>query len=102
MTDCRIDPATVAAHEKALNDVAATVSAAGSTSASNRVGDGDYGALFGWLATRVNNALDDLTESVTTHSGELGTHRAEFQRNVAVNQQADQGGATALTETGRR
>ncbi|AUN40978.1 hypothetical protein HWD35_14150 [Tsukamurella tyrosinosolvens] len=102
MTDCVISPATAAAHESALTTIATTVSAAGTTSSSNRVGDGDYGALFGWLATRVNDALDDLTESVSRHSGELETHRTEFRRNITVNQQTDQGGATALTETGRR
>lgn len=102
MTDCTISPATADAHEKALTAIATTVGTAGTTSSSNRVGDGDYGALFGWLATRVNNALDDLTESVTTHSAELDMHRSEFRRNITVNQETDQGGATALAETGRQ
>lgn len=102
MTDCVIAPAIAVAHEKALTAIETTVTAAGTTSSSNRVGDGDYGALFGWLATRVNQALDDLTESVSTHSGELETHRTDFRRNITVNEETDQGGATALAETGRR
>ncbi|MBS4104441.1 hypothetical protein [Tsukamurella paurometabola] len=102
MTDCTISAATADAHEKALTTIAATVSTAGTTSSSNRVGDGDYGALFGWLATRVNASLDDLTASVSRHSSEVEKHRAEFRRNITVNQETDQGAATALMETGRR
>jgi hypothetical protein len=99
MTDTVIDAATADAHQKALTEIATTVSAVGTTSSSNRVGDGDYGALFGWLATRVNTALNDVTESVSRHSAELEKHRTEFSRNITVNRQTDQGGATALTET---
>ena len=102
MTDCAISPDTADSHERALTTIAATVSSAGTTSSSHRVGEGDYGALFGWLATRVNQALEDLTEAVSRHSGELETHRTEFRRNITVNQETDRGGAAALTETGQR
>ncbi|MFD9828163.1 MULTISPECIES: hypothetical protein [Tsukamurella] len=99
--DCVVDPVTVEAQSKALADIASAVSAVGSA-ASLRVGDGDYGAAFGWFASIVNKQLASTEEVIKRHGGEIETHLDEFRKNISATRRTDQSGATALTETSER
>lgn len=99
--DCVVDPVTVEAQTKALADIASAVSAVGAA-ASLRVGDGDYGAAFGWFASIVNKQLAGTEDVIKRHSGEIETHLDDFRKNISANRRTDQSGAAALTATAER
>ncbi|KXP14454.1 hypothetical protein [Tsukamurella pseudospumae] len=97
MADFELTAETVDAHVRALGEIGATVDKAGAAGA-RRVGTMDYGAMFYPLVGLMNVALEKVGQAVTRHSGELSTHRADFQRTATVLVDADDSGAEGIPQ----
>lgn len=95
MADFELTAETVDAHVRALGEIGATVDTAGAAGA-RRVGTMDYGAMFYPLVGLMNVALEEVGRAVTRHSGELTTHRTDFQRTATALVDADAAGAEAI------
>lgn len=95
MADFELTAETVDAHVRALAEIRTTIDKAGAAGAA-RVGSMDFGAMFYPLVGLVNIALEKVGRSVTRHSAELATHRADFERTAKALVNADDAGAEGI------
>lgn len=94
-----VDPDALNAHMKKLSGIASAVAAVG-TAATRRVGDGDYGAAFGWFASIVNDMLAGTEESIKNHSADVEKHVAECRRTVETFLATDRSSASGVQGAG--
>ncbi|TWS25751.1 hypothetical protein FK268_00265 [Tsukamurella sputi] len=97
--DLSLDPVAMEAHAARLDRIASRVNAVASA-ASLRVGDGDYGAAFGWFASVVNDMLAATEESIKTHSTDIAKNVSGCRKTIDAYQVTDGAGATGVNRAG--
>lgn len=97
--DLCLDPAALEAHATRLARIASQVEAVGKA-ASLRVGDGDYGAAFGWFASIVNEMLAGTEESINNHGDDLQKNVSAFRYTISHYVSTDRSGAAEVNRAG--